>query len=110
MTQCIIIINKNALGHFTLYCQLIFSYANVFQSGFIRVVDFTMFSLFPIAKPESFLSYYETWTISASVSQQKTNKLVICIFKFYLLFTSNRNKDFYFSLLKLEQYLVSILF
>ena len=29
---------------------------------------------------------------------------MICIFKF-----SNRNKDFYFSLLKLEQYLVSIL-
>ena len=41
--------------------------------------------------------------------QQKTNKLVIYIVEFCLLLTSNRNKEFYFSLLKLEQYPISIL-
>ena len=73
------------------------------------MVDFTVFSLFPIAKSESFLSYHETWIISASVLQQKTNKLVIYIVEFCLLLTSNRNKEFYFSLLKLEQYPIIIL-
>ena len=65
----IIIDNNNALDHFTVYCQLIFSYANVFQSGFIRVVDFTVFSLFLIATHESFWSCHKTLTISASVLQ-----------------------------------------
>ena len=102
--------SNNALDHFTLNCQPTYSYANVFQSGLLGMVDFTVFLLPPsFSKSNSFLSYCEIWTMIVSVPKQRTEYFVTYMIKFCLMLILNGNKEFHLFTVKLEQYNIIIL-
>ena len=100
---------NNALGHFTSNYQLSYSYANVFQSGFLRMVDVTVFLLLPVFQNSTnFLSYCEMWKIIFSELRQNARYLLICMINCCLMFILNGNKEFHFITIKLVQYNIII--
>ena len=84
-------------------------YANVFQSGFLRMVVAIMFLLLPVFRNSTyFLSYCEMWKIIFSELRQNARYLLIYMINCCLMFILNGNKEFHFITIKLVQYNIII--
>ena len=84
-------------------------YANVFQSGFLRMVVAIMFLLLPVFQNSTnFLSYCEMWKIILSELRQNARYLLICMINCCLMFILNGNKEFHFITIKVVQYNIII--
>ena len=100
---------NNALGHFTSNHKPSSSYANVFQSGFLKMVVAIMFLLLPVFRNSTyFLSYCEMWKIIFSELRQNARYLLIYMINCCLMFILNGNKEFHFITIKVVQYNIII--